>query len=126
MGLVVGADSCPGGWVLALVEDRRDPRLRFVPSFNHAVDEFRAASVFAVDIPIGLPADDARPADDEARRFIGPRGSSVFPAPPAAVFGATSYVLDAIVAAWSGARILRNEARRFPVDSTSRAPTIWY
>ncbi len=36
-------------------------------------------------------AEGRRLADVEARRFVGSRGSSVFPAPPAEVLGAASY-----------------------------------
>jgi predicted RNase H-like nuclease len=36
----------------------------------------------AVDMPIGLPERGARACDVEARRQLGPRRSSVFPAPP--------------------------------------------
>ena len=40
-----------------------------------------ALSAVAVDIPIGLVAAPARQADLAARAFVGPRRSSVFPAP---------------------------------------------
>jgi predicted RNase H-like nuclease len=46
----------------------------------------------AIDIPIGLPDSGPRDADVEARRRVGPRRSSVFPAPARAVLGATTYV----------------------------------
>ena len=45
----------------------------------------------AIDIPIGLPESGPRQADVEARRRVGPRRSSVFPAPARAVLGATTY-----------------------------------
>jgi predicted RNase H-like nuclease len=54
------------------------------------LDEGRLREV-AVDIPIGLPETGPRPADIEARRLVGPRRNSVFPAPARAVLGATSY-----------------------------------
>jgi predicted RNase H-like nuclease len=39
--------------------------------------------VIVVDMPIGLPAaGQRRLADVQARQFVGPRGSSVFPTPP--------------------------------------------
>jgi predicted RNase H-like nuclease len=48
--------------------------------------------VVGIDIPIGHAADGGRrPADVEARRFVAPLGSSVFPAPPEAVLGAATY-----------------------------------
>ena len=58
-----------------VVADVRDDRLRAV----------------AIDIPIGLPESGPRPADVEARRRVGPRRNSVFPAPARAVLGAATY-----------------------------------
>ncbi len=45
----------------------------------------------AIDIPIGLARDGPRRADAEARRQLGPRRSSVFPAPVRSVLAATTY-----------------------------------
>ena len=45
----------------------------------------------AIDIPIGLPESGPRRADIEARRRVGPRRNSVFPAPARAVLGAPTY-----------------------------------
>jgi predicted RNase H-like nuclease len=45
----------------------------------------------AIDIPIGLAERDPRACDREARRMLGPRRSSVFPAPARGVLGARSY-----------------------------------
>jgi predicted RNase H-like nuclease len=45
----------------------------------------------AIDIPIGLAPDGPRRADVEARQRLGPRRSSVFPAPVRSVLTATTY-----------------------------------
>jgi predicted RNase H-like nuclease len=45
----------------------------------------------AIDIPIGLADREPRSCDVAARRLLGPRRSSVFPAPVRAVLGAASY-----------------------------------
>jgi predicted RNase H-like nuclease len=45
----------------------------------------------AIDIPIGLAASQSRACDREARRLLGPRRSSVFPAPVRAVLAARTY-----------------------------------
>jgi predicted RNase H-like nuclease len=50
-----------------------------------------ALGAVAIDIPIGLAADGPRRADVEARRQLGPRRSSVFPAPVRSVLNAVSY-----------------------------------
>jgi predicted RNase H-like nuclease len=64
-----------------------------VPSVGdvlRALDAGDLAAV-AVDIPIGLGTRDPRVCDQEARRRLGPRRSSVFPAPVRAVLGASTY-----------------------------------
>ena len=48
-------------------------------------------TAIAVDIPIGLPARGARRCDVEARQRLGPRRSSVFPAPVRAVLGSVTW-----------------------------------
>ena len=50
-----------------------------------------ALAAVAIDIPIGLARVGPRRADTEARRRLGPRRSSVFPAPVRAVLEASSY-----------------------------------
>ena len=91
MSLVVGADGCPSGWILAARDGDQNAELQLVPSFAEALSLFPSAAVFAVDIPIGLPTSEPRPADAEARAFLGPRRSSVFPAPPTATLDARDY-----------------------------------
>jgi predicted RNase H-like nuclease len=49
------------------------------------------AHVIGVDIPIGIPDAGVRPADVAARRFVGPRASSVFTTPIRAALEAASY-----------------------------------
>lgn len=82
---VLGIDGCPGGWVGALVDEG---------ALSWHTGAFAdllvlAASVVAVDIPIGLPAGAARRAADvEARVALGRARSSVFFAPPRVVLEA--------------------------------------
>ena len=54
------------------------------------LDSGRLGAV-AIDIPIGLPDEGSRRCDLEARKLIGPRRSSVFPAPFRSVLGALTY-----------------------------------
>jgi predicted RNase H-like nuclease/predicted enzyme related to lactoylglutathione lyase len=49
------------------------------------------AEVVGVDVPIGMPQAGARAADEEARRFVGERASSVFPTPIREVLEAPTY-----------------------------------
>ncbi len=87
---VVGVDGCPGGW-LAAVYDPSGPELalRVHTSFRELLFRYSDAACVAVDIPIGLARGEARGVDGEARKVLGPRRSSVFPAPDA-------WLLDAV------------------------------
>jgi predicted RNase H-like nuclease len=71
----------------------RDFDVRVVPSLDDVVSHLESGRVAAaaIDIPIGLAATGPRACDREARRLLGPRRSSVFPAPVRAVLGADSY-----------------------------------
>jgi predicted RNase H-like nuclease len=92
---VGGVDGCRGGWLLATAPaTRRAPvRLEVLPTFAPiaaAVRDGDLAAV-AVDMPIGLPDAGTRPCDVAARALLGPRRSSVFPAPVRSVLGARDY-----------------------------------
>ncbi len=56
-----------------------------------AVDAVGPVGAIGIDIPIGLVPAPRRAADVEARAFVGPRGSSVFPAPHPAVVHLDDY-----------------------------------
>src|SRR5215210_2861208 len=85
-----GVDGCPAGW-LAVSLDLRTARV--TPEvFTDAASLFRdPALVTAIDIPIGLPGSGRRTVDGEARRLLGGRASSVFPAPARVTLSAISY-----------------------------------
>ncbi|HEX5368565.1 MAG TPA: DUF429 domain-containing protein, partial [Dehalococcoidia bacterium] len=83
--LVAGVDGCRGGWVCvtAQIEDSslHMETCSVAARFELLIEATRACAAVAVDIPIGLSEEGRRQADFEARRCIGPRRSSVFPAP---------------------------------------------
>jgi predicted RNase H-like nuclease len=84
--LVAGADGCRAGWVYISARFESDAGLKLVaiavvPAFENLIEATRECAALAVDIPIGLSDDGRREADFLARRRIGPRRSSVFPAP---------------------------------------------
>jgi predicted RNase H-like nuclease len=83
---VVGVDGCRAGWIAAAV-DPEEVRweARVLPDFASLLAAFPDAAAIAVDIPIGLPAEGARACDRLARLRLGPRRSSVFPAPSRAL-----------------------------------------
>ena len=90
--VVAGVDGCRTGWVVA----RLGPAglsLAVVTEIGPVVEEVAGGDLaaLAVDMPVGLPGDGPRACDTEARRLLGPRRSSVFPAPARAVLGAHTY-----------------------------------
>jgi predicted RNase H-like nuclease len=86
--LVAGADGCRAGWVVALVDGRSVAwEVLATAAEVCALD----VAALAVDIPIGLPSGSRRACDVLARRRLPGAGSRVFPTPPRAVLGSTTY-----------------------------------
>jgi predicted RNase H-like nuclease len=72
-----GVDGCPRGWVVVQRDERRlDARV-----VTDLEETLHLADRVGVDMPIGLPSTPGRAADRAARTLLGPRRSSVFPAP---------------------------------------------
>jgi predicted RNase H-like nuclease len=92
---VAGVDGCRGGWVVVTVPlgARAAARVDVVPGLVELADDLLSGrlAAAAIDIPIGLPTRGSRAADVAARRRLGARRSSVFPAPLRAVLGARTY-----------------------------------
>ncbi|MDQ3167374.1 MAG: DUF429 domain-containing protein [Chloroflexota bacterium] len=91
--IVVGVDGCPGGWV-AMEYDSTARTLspRVFTTFEGLLAAHRDVACIGVDIPIGLIAGEPRRCDVEARRVLGARRSSVFPAPDPRIVGVGTYV----------------------------------
>ena len=100
---VAGVDMAGGGWAVVVLEGDRVVDAFRCESFADAL--VVEADVIGVDIPIGMPAEGVRPADAAARRFVGPRSSSVFSTPIRPVLEAPSYA----------------EARRVATELTGRS-----
>jgi predicted RNase H-like nuclease len=93
--LVVGVDGCPGGWLAIAydtVKGALTPQVFLgAQAFVALLANYPDADCIAVDIPIGLSEGTARLPDVEARRVLGPRRSSVFPAPDPRILDAVTY-----------------------------------
>ncbi len=108
--LVAGVDGCRAGWVVATVPAGNgdgqaeakshvqvEVQVEVEVEVVHHLSELarRIASgeleVATIDIPIGLAELGPRACDRAARSMLGPRRSSVFPAPARAVLGAATY-----------------------------------
>ena len=81
--MLLGIDGCRDGWVgVALDHAGAFAAVKVEASLEELVDAFPAVETIGVDMPLHLLDGPARKADQEARKFLGPRGRSVFPAPP--------------------------------------------
>lgn len=90
--VLAGADGCKAGWVLAGQTHGGRVRVEVVADVPAMLA--RVEGVLAVDMPIGLPDGvrfPFRPCDHEARLRLGPRRSSIFPAPLRAMLTAASH-----------------------------------
>ena len=80
-GIYIGVDGCKGGWAACILDhgqclfDRYD-------SLEAITDAFPAFDGFLIDMAIGLRnCKEQRRPDDEVRKELGARASSVFPIP---------------------------------------------
>ena len=91
--MFVGVDGCRAGWFAIELESESNWQVNAFPDVSSLWDRHRGASVILIDIPIGLKTGgkDERRCDPEARKLLGPRRSSVFPAPSREAIYARSY-----------------------------------
>jgi predicted RNase H-like nuclease len=86
---IAGIDGCKSRW-LAIAH--KPGSTTFVASLLETNElATQPWALAAIDIPIGLPEKGARDADLLARRFVSPRGSSVFPCPIRPALSAQSW-----------------------------------
>ena len=88
---VVGVDASRGAWLAVTLDDGRFAGASLAPTIAEVLAMHADARAVAVDVPLGINETYGREADTAARRFIQPRGSSVFPTPPRAVVEAPDY-----------------------------------
>ena len=112
----MGVDGCTGGWVAACRDAQGAISWRRVDAF---ADLFAGIHprVVAVDMPIGLLDRGARQCDLEARRLLGVRRSSVFPAPLRQILTARSH-------AEASRRRRRVEAKGVSIQTWAIVPKI--
>ncbi|MGC1185506.1 MAG: DUF429 domain-containing protein [Candidatus Dormiibacterota bacterium] len=89
---LIGADGCPGGWMVALDYTDHTELVRWNTAQLASVTRRDSVRAAVFDIPIGLPISGSRACDREARKLLGRyRSSSVFPAPLRPMLAAESY-----------------------------------
>lgn len=107
---VLGVDGARGGWVGVRWEDT-DLDCLFDTSLAGLVGAAGPVEVVAVDMPIDLVPAGTREAEDEVRRLLGPRRSSLFQSP---CLGALDFADDdyAGANAWSKATVGRGLSKQ--------------
>ncbi len=91
---VAGVDGCKAGWIVVRVDAAGRLRIRNISistTFQDLLGNTSDCAAVAIDVPIGLPDAAPRQADILARQAIGPRRSSVFPAPMRTTLAANTY-----------------------------------
>jgi predicted RNase H-like nuclease len=106
-------DGCRGGWLVisapGLPCAPGQLRWRVLEGLGPALDA-PGLALTAVDMPVGLAGAGPRLCDQEARRLLGPRRSSVFPAPPRPCLAATTYAEACDLSAAASGRKLSRQA----------------
>lgn len=95
---VVGVDACKAGWVAVCLASGEPPRGVFIATLDELPAAVPGARGFAVDIPIGVPAQQPRLADLEAKKFVAARRNSVFLTPVRAALTAATHAEASAVA----------------------------
>jgi predicted RNase H-like nuclease len=90
---VIGIDGCRRGWFFVQLLDAKRFSLGVVESLQELRDTVIASDLSLIDIPLGLKSSgkEERGCDLAARRLLGRRASSVFPAPCRQALDCTTY-----------------------------------
>lgn len=93
---VTGVDACRDGWACVdlTVDHNGDAAgltVRVTASLAEGLADAAAGQVVGIDMPLGLLDRGWRVADEEARRRLGVRRSSIFAIPPAEVWRQPDY-----------------------------------
>ncbi|MCP9808427.1 DUF429 domain-containing protein [Cyanobium sp. HWJ4-Hawea] len=92
MPRLIGVDGCRGGWLVVQTTPPGQISWAIHAEAEAFIDQGGPElPLVAIDMPIGLAEAGPRPCDRLARQRLGPRRSSVFPAPVRAVLGAADY-----------------------------------
>lgn len=90
-GSIAGIDRWRGGWIIAR-QDRAEGavELAVANDATAAIDLTSRSRVVAVDMPMALPVEGQRAAEQELRKALGSSARSVFTSPTRAAIGAAS------------------------------------
>jgi predicted RNase H-like nuclease len=90
---LVGIDGCKLGWFIFSINEDDEFSYRVIASIEELKNHITSTDKVLIDIPIGLRTSGAqeRLCDTGARKVLGNRKSSVFPAPSRLALQATTY-----------------------------------
>jgi len=88
---VLGVDGCRQGWVGIILREGAFERAILKTTRSAFVEAVPDARAIGVDIPLGTEPHSFRGVDSLAKRFVGPRASSVFLVPPIEVLRLNDY-----------------------------------
>jgi predicted RNase H-like nuclease len=88
--MIAGVDGCTGGWLAAIEASSGAILVTIVSAFDKLLANGDLNTI-VIDIPIGLMARGPRLCDLGTRKYIGVRGSSVFPSPLRSMLAAKNY-----------------------------------
>ncbi len=89
---VAGADVWDSQWIVVTLVDGRFKSVEIVAQLRDYLVRRRGVRCVGVDMPIELSSGAGpRACDAEARKFVGPRSSSVFSAPSLELLGVSDY-----------------------------------
>jgi predicted RNase H-like nuclease len=131
---IAGVDGCREGWIVARRELGHPSRIDIEvhARFATLLDPKDPPVVIAVDMPIGLPdriGEGGRGPEQEVRRYLGRRKSSVFPIPSRSAIYAKDYATSCQRAARTSApsrKVSKQAFNIFPkmreIDALLRVP----
>ena len=89
----IGIDGCPAGWFYVVLGRSGPPAFGILPCIRVLQDLMGPRTLVLLDMPMGLKNNgpDERECDRRARRLLGRRGASIFPAPARPALDETDY-----------------------------------
>jgi len=88
----IGVDGCRTGWFYTAIDHENDWEIGVSENIDKLWETHKDASLILIDIPIGLPFNEPRACDLEARKLVGKgKTSCVFPPPCREAAAAKNY-----------------------------------
>jgi predicted RNase H-like nuclease len=87
----IGVDACRKGWFAVSLDHQDNWKIDIYKTIGDFGEAFQKAAVIFIDIPIGLPDTGRRLCDQQTRKILYRRASSVFPVPCRGALAAETY-----------------------------------